>query len=410
MNAKQRRWLILALLFAATTINYIDRQTLSVLVPVLHEKLHLSDVSYANVVTAFLIPYTIMYSLGGRIMDYLGTRVGIALSLLWWSIATMLTGLSQGAFSLGAFRALLAVGEPCVYPGGIKACAEWFSSRQRAIATGIFSSGSAIGAVLAPPLVVWCNFHFGWRYAFVIPGLLGLCWLPLWLMVNRPKERPAELTTESEIIPEKTKWRDLLRQRVVWSLVLPRLLSDPVWYFYLFWLPDYLERFRHFSLRDLALYGWIPFLFADLGSIVGGAVSDKLIRRKWAPAKARMALLLGVGCLSPIGALAGWVPSIGVVFGILCMVAFLTQCWSTNIATLAADLMPSNVVGATTGMMGTAGSLGAAMFAQVLGVLISAAGYPVAFAVAACLHPLALVVLVGLAGRKRLRGNLSVSI
>jgi ACS family hexuronate transporter-like MFS transporter len=169
MDSRRTRWFIIALLFAATAINYIDRQTLSVLNDTLRSELHFSDVGYANVVTAFLVSYTIMYSVGGRLIDYLGARMGLALTLAWWSVATMLTGLSHGVFSLGVFRFLLGVGEPCVYPAGLKSCTDWFPPKERALPFGIFSSGSALGAVIAPPFVAWLTLRFSWRYAFLLP-------------------------------------------------------------------------------------------------------------------------------------------------------------------------------------------------------------------------------------------------
>jgi ACS family hexuronate transporter-like MFS transporter len=388
MDDNRKRWVIVALLGAATTINYIDRQTLSILSPLLRREFHLTEQDYSNVVTAFLVSYTVMYAVGGRIMDAIGVRVGLVLSLAWWSIATMLTGFARGPLSLGVFRFLLGVGEPCVYPAGVKVCGEWFPDRLRGTATGIFSAGSAMGAILAPPAIAWITLEFGWRYAFLIPGLLGLIWLPVWWATYRP--------VASGRGPESSgaTWRQLLQQRTVWGLVLSRLFSDPVWYFYLFWLPDYLQRERHLSLAQVGIYGWIPFLFADLGNVGGGYLSDFLIGRGIAPAKARIVVLAGVACLAPIGALAGVAPSAAGAIAVTCLVAFLTQCWSTNTATLISDVLPHSARGSAMGLMGTAGSLAGACFAQVLGFVIGRFGYPAAFALAAVLHPCAIAVLV----------------
>jgi ACS family hexuronate transporter-like MFS transporter len=386
MTDNRTRWVIAGLLCVATTINYIDRQTLSILSPLLRKELHLSEYDYANIVTAFLVSYTVMYSAGGRVMDALGVRLGLVLSLGWWSIATMLTGFARGAMSLGAFRFLLGIGEPCVYPAGVKVCGEWFPPRLRATGTGIFSSGSTIGAILAPPLIAWLTIRFGWRYAFLIPGTLGLLWLPAWWLIYRPL---AQVPVEAR----KPRLLDLLRRRTVWGLVLPRLLSDPVWYFYIFWLPDYLQRERHLSLAEIGFYGWIPFLFGDLGHLCGGMLSDSLVRRGLAPARARILVLVGVGCLAPLGALAGVVPSAAWAIAVTCLVAFLAQCWATNTATLTADVIPNDATGSVFGLMGTAGSLSGACFAQVLGYVIHTFGYPAAFALAALLHPCAATVL-----------------
>lgn len=401
MTYRRIRWAIAGALCAATIINYVDRQTLSILSPLLRRELNLTEHDYANIVTAFLIPYTVMYTVGGRLMDAIGVRLGLTLSLTWWSISTMLTGLSQGAMSLGFFRFLLGLGEPCVYPAGVKACGEWFPERLRATATGLFSSGSSLGAILAPPLVAWLTLSFGWRYAFIVPGILGILWLPLWLWLYRPVSRhPAVTKDERQMLMTETSpserspsWRKLLRHRTVWGLVLARLFSDPVWYFYLFWLPDYLQRVRGLTLAEMGLYGWIPFLFADLGSLGGGALSDFLVRHGLSAVRARMAVLITVGCLAPAGALVGIAPSLPAAMGVTCFVAFLTQCWSVNTASLTADIVPNSATATVFGLMGTAGSLAGAFFAQGLGWLIGHFGYDAAFVVAAMLHPCAATIL-----------------
>jgi ACS family hexuronate transporter-like MFS transporter len=274
----------------------------------------------------------------------------------------------------------------------VKVSGEWFPDRLRATATGIFSSGSALGAILAPPIIAWITLQFGWRYAFLIPGFLGLLWLPAWWLIYRP----AAIASQQ---PRSVGWLQLLRRREVWGLVLARLFSDPVWYFYLFWLPDYLQRERHFSLAQIGLYGWIPFLFADLGNLGGGALSDFLVRRGIAPRRARLMVLTGVACVAPAGALAGIAPSAAAAIAVTCVVAFLTQCWSTNTATLVAEVMSNSEAGSAMGMMGTAGSLAGACFAQILGVVIHAFGYPAAFALTAMLHPCAALVLLGMLRR-----------
>jgi ACS family hexuronate transporter-like MFS transporter len=385
-NSPRLRWGIVALLCAATTINYIDRQTLSILSPLLRKELHLSEGDYASIVTAFLIPYTVMYALGGRMLDAIGVRIGLSLSLGWWSISTMLTAFARGAFSLGAFRFLLGIGEPCIFPAGVKVCGERFPPQLRATATGIFSSGSMIGAVVAPPLVAWITIQFGWRYAFFVPGVLGLIWLPVWWFIYRPLPSTAEATPPPD-------WRILIRQRTVWGLILPRFFSDPVWYFYLFWLPDYLQRERHLTLAEIGYYGWIPFLFADLGQVGGGLISDMLVRGGMTAPRARMMVLFAVGCLAPLGALAGFAPTAASAIAVTCLVAFLVQAWSTNTASLCADLIPTSATATVFGMMGMAGSLAGAMFAQVLGFVIQHFGYRSAFGLAAVLHPCAATIL-----------------
>ena len=400
MTYARARWVIVAMLCAATTINYIDRQTLSIISPLLRKELHLTEHDYANVVTAFLIAYTVMYSVGGRIMDAIGVRLGLTISLAWWSFATMLTGFARGALSLGGLRFMLGLGEPCVFPAGGKVCGEWFPPKRRATATGIFSSGSSLGAILAPPVIAWLTLSFGWRYAFLVPGALGLLWLPAWWFIYRPVAHHPAVTAEerrelqsSAVVEPGPRWYDLLRQRAVWGLVLPRLFSDPVWYFYTFYLPDYLQRERHLSLAQIGYFGWIPFAFADLGAVGGGLVSDFLVRRGFSPARARITVLVGVACLAPLGVLAGLAPTAATAIAVTCLVALLTQCWAINMATLAADVMPNSATGSVYGLMGTAGSLAGACFAQVLGYVIQTFGYKAAFALAALMHPCGATIL-----------------
>jgi ACS family hexuronate transporter-like MFS transporter len=286
-----------------------------------------------------------------------------------------------------------------VYPAGVKVCAEWFPAKLRATAAGVFSSGSSLGAIIAPPLIAWLTLSFGWRSAFLIPGALGLLWLPFWWKTyRRVSEHPAVTDEDRRQLDSapaavQPRWRDLLKMRVVWGLVLPRLFSDPVWYFYLFWLPDYLQRERQLSLAEIGFYGWIPFLFADGGAILGGMLSDSLVRRGIHPQRARMMVLIGVACIAPFGALAGVAPTAATAIAVTCVVAFLTQCWSVNTAALAGDILPNEITGSAFGLMGTAGSLAGAFFAQVLGFVIQNFGYKMAFVLAATLHPCAAFLL-----------------
>ncbi len=394
------RWWVVGLLFFATVINYVDRQTLSILGTTLRKELNLTEQDYANCVSAFLVSYAVMYSVSGRLIDRVGVKVGAAACVIWWSIAAALTGLARGPLSLAGFRFLLGVGEPGIFPAGMKACGEWFPGRLRGTAIGIFSSGSSVGAIIAAPLVVWMTHHWGWRMAFVIPGVVGLLvWLPLWLAVYRqPKEtrmtaaEAAELDAEAVAGPRRS-WLALLRERKVWALVLGRVGADPVWYLYLFWLPDYLQRVRNLSLVEIGLYAWIPFLFADLGAVFGGVISDRLIKRGWAAPRARFAVLCGIAALAPLGAAVGFIESTVAAMGVICVIAFLCQAWSTNMATLVPDLTSRSETASVMGLLGTSGSLGGIAFSQVLGFSIALFGYSSAFVMAAILHPLSLLLL-----------------
>ncbi len=394
------RWWVVGLLFLATVINYVDRQTLSILSTTLRKELHLTDKDYANCVSAFLVSYAVMYSVSGRVIDRVGVKVGAAACVIWWSVAAALTGLARGPLSLAFFRFLLGVGEPGIFPAGMKACGEWFPKRLRGTAIGIFSSGSSIGAIIAVPLVVWMTTHWGWRAAFVIPGIVGIViWLPLWLAVYRQPQQtridPADAEElASDANPgERRSWSALLRERKVWALVLGRVGADPVWYLYLFWLPDYLQRVRHLSLVEIGLYAWIPFVFADLGAVFGGMISDRLIKRGWAAPRARFGVLCGIALIAPLGAAVGFLESTVLSMGVICVIAFLCQAWSTNMATLVPDLTSRSETASVMGLLGTSGSLGGIAFAQVLGFSIAHFGYSSAFVMAAVLHPLSLLML-----------------
>src|SRR5262245_36008470 len=259
------RWVMIAMAFLATVINYLDRQTLSVAAPLLREEFHMSNEGYSRVVSAFMLAYTISNGLSGPLIDRLGTRLGYALTIAWWSVAGMLHAFARGAFSLGVFRFLLGMGEAGNWPAAVKVVAEWFPIRERALASGLFNSGSAIGAVLAPPLVAWIVLQFGWPQAFFGVGALGLVWLAAWWALYFT---PAHL--EKEVAAPPVPALQLLRDRWVIQFTISKVFSDPVWYFYIFWFPQYLKSARGFDLAAIGKYGWIPFLTADAGNLLGG--------------------------------------------------------------------------------------------------------------------------------------------
>ncbi len=260
--------------FWATVINYLDRQALSVSAPVLREQFHMSNVGYSHVLFAFLLAYTISNGISGPVIDRLGTKLGYALCMLWWSVAALLHAFATGALSLGMFRFLLGIGEAGNWPAGAKVAAEWFPERERAMASGIFNSGSAVGAILAPPIVVWILLRYGWRMAFVAVGVVGLLWLVFWLPAYRtPPAAPAE------IVAPPIPVRALMRTRFVRAFTFSKIFLDPVWYFYIFWFPEYLKRARGFDMAAIGKYSWIPFAVAGAGNFLGGGLSGWLLRR-----------------------------------------------------------------------------------------------------------------------------------
>lgn len=412
---RKTRWWIVAMLFIATIINYVDRQALAVLKDPICSSLGLDDIHFGYIGTAFLISYTIMYTLAGRLIDRFGIRWGVTACVGIWSIASILTGAVQGFRSMLTCRVLLGAGEPGIFPGGIKACGEWFPKKLRALPTGIFSSGAAVGGVIAPPLLVWMSESFGtWRAAFIIPGAIGLFWVPLFLkFYKRPSEHPAVTpadlaeinednnTATAEEVPAqqaaaatpKKTWAQLFSQRKVWGLLLSRFFSDPVWHFYLMWLPGYFMAERGLNLKEVAFYLWIPYLFGTLGNILGGWFSDALIRKGWNAPRARFALLVVAGCVTPLGALVGFIPSMKLALAITCVITFMCQMWSTNTATLAADITDNTETASVMGLMGSAGSLMGAFFMTAVGVIVHYFGYKTVFILAATFHPLAAITI-----------------
>jgi len=393
------RWFIVSLLFLATVINYVDRQTLSVLAPVLREQFHMSNTDYSRIVFAFLLAYMIMQSGSGRLMDKLGTRVGMTLTVGWWSVAAMLHAAANSVLSFGMFRFLLGMGEAGNWPGGVKAVSEWFPPKERAFATGFFNSGSTFGAIIAPPLVTWIALRWGWQPAFLMTGALGFLWVVLWLLFYRsPQDHPWLGERERAYILEGQKeddatsattvrWRDLLHYREMWGLVLARMTADPVWWFYVFWLPEYLKRDRNFSMTMIGYFAWIPFLTADIGCLVGGWISGRLIRRGWPVLKARKAVMSVSMVLMLSGIPAVLIDSPAAAIALISLATFSYSCWAPNILTLPADIFPKGIVASASGLSGTGAALGGMLFTLVIGKVVDHFSYVPVF-VAAGVMPL----------------------
>ena len=411
------KWWVAILLFLVTVLNYIDRQTLSVLAPVIREEFGMSNQDYSYIIMSFQLAYMIMQSGSGAIFDRIGTRWGFALIFVWWSMSTILHGWARGVKSFMAFRFMLAAGEAGNWPGAAKTIAEWFPPRQRSFAMGIFNTGSSTGALIAPPLIAWITTLYGWQWTFVLIGGGGLFWLVLWLgtypgtppPTPRDKPLPGEPVEVEEVCEEvapapqalapKIPWLHLLRYRQVWGLVLARFLSDPVWWFYVFWLPNYLSNERGLSLLEIGALAWIPFLAADAGCLVGGGMGSLLMSQGWSTNKARRTVMITSACMMSGAVFVVQTDSLAVVIGLISLATFAHQSWSTNMLTLPADLFPSNVVASVSGLSGTGAAFGGLLFTLLTGYLVDTVSYAPVFALAALLHPIAAVVLVLVVGR-----------
>jgi ACS family hexuronate transporter-like MFS transporter len=407
LTYRKLRWIIAGWLTLSTILNLVDRQTLSILAPLLRDKFHMSQQDYAHIVSAFLISYAVMYTVGGRFVDWIGERVGMAACILWWSICTILTSLAQGFWSLGIIRFLLGLGEPGNYPAALRATTRWFPKAERGLPIALFSSGSAVGNIIAPPMIAGLMLLWGWRAAFIIPGALGLVWLVVWLWIYRLPEHlpgisPEELAwirnensqgVASASASGPQRWGDLLKDRNVLALVLCRLVSDPVWYFYIFWIPEYLTRERGFSLAEIGLYAWIPFVAGAVGGMVGGRASDRLVHAGVRPARARTRVLYISAAIAPLGMLTGKVHTAAMAIALIAVMAFVVYSWFINTAALIPDLFSEKVVGSVLGLMGTAGSAGAVVFTTLVGFLLTHYSYTAVFLLAGSMHLLASLIL-----------------
>jgi ACS family hexuronate transporter-like MFS transporter len=366
---------MIALVFTATTINYLDRQTLSVAAPVLREQFHMSNVEYSRVVFAFMLAYTILNGISGALVDRLGTRLGYAICMAWWSVAAILHCFATGAWSLGAYRFLLGVGEAGNWPAGLKVVAEWFPERERALASGLFNSGSAIGAILAPPLVAWILLRFGWPAAFAVVGALGLVWLLVWWPIYYT---PPEVRQEVE--PSKAPVWNLMRDRFVWSFTLSKVFMDPAWYFYIFWFPEYLKRARGFDMASIGKYGWIPFGVAALGNLLGGAMSGWLLRRGCSLTVARKGSIAFFAALmmSAIPAVLTSDVRLAIALVAVAMMGYTGSL--ANMLPLPADVFPKNVVGSVFGLASMGAGFGGMIFSLATGWVVDHYSYrPVFF-------------------------------
>lgn len=401
------RWYIAGLLCFAAGLNYLDRQTLSVLAQTIQDELHLTTVQYSEITTAFLISYTIMYAVSGRLVDSLGTRRSFLLFVSSWSVVNVLHMFARTALQFSFFRFLLGATEAGNFPTGVKVVTEWFPLRERALAVGIFNAGTAVGAALAAPLVSGIALLWGWRSAFVAGGALGVVWIVLWLLFYRlPREHPmlsAEelaLIEEGEPPPEKNprvSIKQLLSTREAWGCILARVLTDPISYFFIFWTPKFLQQERGFDLAAIGKYSWIPFVAAAFGNIAGGAIPAMLIRRGWTLNKARKTTMFVASCLMPICCLVvTMVPSAALAVALISVAMFNHGAWA-NI-TLPAEVFPKFVVGSVSGLAGCLGSLAGAGTQLAIGWTVQNISFSPVFSVCAFVHLAAFAVVCLLIG------------
>ncbi len=406
------RWAICGLLFFGTLVNYIDRGTIAILAHYLQGLFLWKESDYGWIVFSFQLAYAIMMLGFGGIIDRLGTRVGYALSMAGWSLAAMAHALARGVWSFAAARFLLGGGEAGNFPASIKAIAEWFPKPERALATGIFNSATAVGTVVAYPLVGWLFLEWGWQAAFIGTGALGLVCLAAWLALYRSPRRHAWLTpkervhieaqdAEDEDGPGETlSWHRILSSRKAWGFTFAKFMTDPIWWFYIFWLPKYFIEVRHFSIAALSLFGVVPWIAAVPGSIAGGWLSGFLLSRGSSVTFARKTALLTCALMMPAGILAVFAPSPWWALAFVSVATAAHQGWSANVYTLASDMFRKKDVGSVVGLGGAAGAVGGMIIAPVAGYTLQwFHTYVPLFIIAGIMHPLAMVVVHGLLPR-----------
>ena len=398
------RWMICAMLFFATTINYIDRQVLGILATDQHFKTAIgwNEAQYGYVNTVFQGAYALGLLIVGRLMDRFGTRKGFSFAIVFWSVAAMGHALARSAFGFGTARFFLGLGEAGNFPASIKTVAEWFPKKERALATGIFNSGSNVGAIAAPLIVPFIAVNYGWQWAFIITGTLGFIWLVFWLMIyRRPEEHPkvqaaelAHIQSDPSEPSTKIPWGSLIPLRQTWAFAIGKFLTDPIWWVYLFWLPKFLNSTYKLNITQIGLPLVVIYLVADIGSIGGGYLSSTLIKRGWTVNKARkFAMLICAISVVPI-VFAAKASNLWVAVGLVALAAAAHQGWSANIFTMTSDMFPRRAVGSVVGIGGMAGSIGGMLIATTVGLILQYTGsyFPI-FIMAGSAYLVALVVV-----------------
>ncbi|HYE76131.1 MAG TPA: MFS transporter [Blastocatellia bacterium] len=380
-KTKHLRWYICALLFFATTVNYIDRQVLGTIAPELQREIGWSELEYSQIVNAFQIAYAMMFLAWCGIIDRIGVKLGFAIAVVIWSLAGMGTALAASAFGFGIARFVLGLGEAANFPASVKTVAEWFPKRERSFATGVFNAGTNVGAIIAPIAAILLYENFGWRSAFIFTGLVGFVWLLFWwIYYDRPEDHPRLSAEEFKMIrgeeepplTEKTPMLPLLKYRQLWAFALGKMLTDPVWWFYLFWLPKFLSSNYGINGRARIPYLVVVYLIADVGSVGGGWIASALMKRGWTLNRARKTALFIFAFIMPLVTAAYYSKSAWTAVILVGIAAGAHQGWSANLFTLTADMFPRKAVGSVVGIGSCAGALGGVMMATYVGSLLDA--------------------------------------
>jgi ACS family hexuronate transporter-like MFS transporter len=419
------RWVIVTLLFFATTINYLDRQVIGLLKDNLAKDFNWSEKDYSRIVMAFSGAYAVALLIFGRLIDKIGTRLGYAISIIIWSVAAMFHALATSTLGFGIARTALGLGEAGNFPAAIKSVAEWFPKKDRALATGVFNSGTNIAAIAGPPMIAWIFSSYGWKQAFLWTGSLGFIWLIFWFWLYEIPSKQKRVTAEEfayinsdtdETVADtgqKAGWFKLFRLRQTWAIVLGKFLTDPVWWFYLFWIPSYFNTTYHLNLTRSAIHVSTVYVVASFGSILGGYLSGWLIKRGLAVYKARkISMFFFACCVVPIF-FVRYTNSIWPAVWLISLAAAAHQAWSANIFTLASDIFPKHTLSSVVGIGGMAGSVGGILFPFLIGIILDhfkllgllGTGYNIIFGICAIAYLLAWIIMHILSPRMEYASN-----
>lgn len=401
MKIKGMRWWIIVLLFFAAVLNYVDRQTLSALAPTIQFDLGMDDQEYANVINIFLIAYTIAYLISGRVADKIGTRASLFFFVAWWSVFNMLTAASRGVNSLSFYRFGLGLGEAGIWPAASKAVSEWFPPKERALAIGLYTMGATIGATIAPYIVIpLATYNYtetfpaisdllgngtGWRVAFILTGLAGLIWIIPWLMIYRRPEK-SKLITTNELAMITTaasledkgntetanawSWKQVLSFRGTWLLLLARLITDPVWYFYQFWFPKYLSSDRNLSQEDLKIT-WVIYAAAGVGSLLGGIISGQIVKRGVLPVASRMWVMLFCALFMPLSPFIASATGLNASLTLTVFTVIAALAWLINISSLIVDIVPKHSLGTVFSVVAAGSTLGGIVMNMIVASMVT---------------------------------------
>lgn len=417
------RWWMVSLVTAGLIVNYLARNTLSVAAPSMMSQLHIDTQQYSYIVVAWQVCYAMMQPIAGYVLDAVGTKLGFALFALVWSLACAAAAFASGWGSLAAIRGVLGMAESAGIPAGVKASTEWFPAKERSVAIGWFNIGSSVGALCAPPLVVWALIHSSWKLAFIIVGALGIIWTVVWLLlykhpanqkllsdqerdyILRGQEISEPLENASQENNIQSKWFSIIRNRNFWAIAVPRFLSEPAWQTFNAWIPLYMATERHMNIQEIAMFAWLPFLAADIGCVLGGYLSPLFHKYAKVSLFTSRKMVMGVGAVCMIGpACIGLVASPYTAIALLCVGGFAHQTLSGALYSLTSDVFQKHEVATATGLAGMSGYLGASLFTLLFGILVTQIGYAPLFVLLAVFDLVAAFILIVLI-RKRDTGS-----